>query len=83
MAFSSFPAPDHPQFLSTAIRNLQHEFLFFGIAEEYEISIQMARVQLGSTRPYCSTAHRRPRSTGQPPQLTDRALDRIQQLGRQ
>ncbi len=49
--FSSFPTSDHPQFLSTAVRNLEQEFLFLGIAEDYETSIQMARVQFGSNAP--------------------------------
>ena len=79
-AVSSFPAPDHPQFLSSALENLEQAFLFFGIAEWYELSLRLFRAQLNSAQPYCSSTHRRLRTLRPPADLTPHARARIEEL---
>ena len=79
-ALSCHSDPDHPDFVDSAIRNLKTEFLFFGVAELYEASIGLFRAQTGSTRPYCSTAHRRFRCPEEALPLSNRANARLKEL---
>jgi hypothetical protein len=79
-ALSCHASSDHPDFVASAIENLEKEFLFFGVAELYEASIRLFRAQTGSTRPYCSTAHRRLRCPEEDLRLSDRAIERLKEL---
>ncbi len=78
---SSFPSPDHPRFLSSAMENLEQLCLFFGITEFFEASIRLFRFQLNSRRPYCSRTHRCNVSRDYPADLNDdRLMDRMREL---
>jgi hypothetical protein len=46
---SSFPLDDHEAFLSSAIDNLQNNFLFFGMQELSQSSLSLFRFQTGSS----------------------------------
>ena len=49
---SSHSNREHPNYLSSAIRNLSECFLFFGITEAFQDSIQLFRYQLQSSVDY-------------------------------
>ena len=54
-SLTSFASPDHPRFLTSALENLEQQFLFFGLAEFHETSLHLFRAQLGSSRPTVRT----------------------------
>ena len=56
---SSYGDQNHPEYLSSAIRNLTESILFFGVTESFQDSISLFRYQLQSSRPYIAEEHDR------------------------
>ncbi len=77
---TSHLAYDHPEFLSSAMQNLEHKILFFGITECFANSISLFRYQLGSHVEYHADRHQRNVSKPYDVEITDRAFERVEQL---
>jgi hypothetical protein len=77
---SSHPDPQHPEFLSTAVENLEHQFLFFGTTESFAESIELFRFQLGSHEHYQAERHQRNVSRPYPIDLDERTEQRVSEL---
>jgi hypothetical protein len=77
---SSQSDPKHPEFLSSALANLQHRLLYFGTTEAFSESVELFRYQLGSHIEYSAERHRRNVSQRYPVELGSQAQQRVEQL---
>ena len=77
---SSYRNTNHPEFLSSAIDNIRRKFLFVGITERFEESIDLFRYQLQSPFPYRAAVHQANISQRYPVELTDRTRARLDEL---
>jgi hypothetical protein len=77
---SSYPDADHPEFLASAMLNLERNVLFFGTTETFDQSIRLFQYQLGSSRPYTAEQYQRNVSQPYPVDMSARTSERIEQL---
>ena len=77
---SSFDDSSHPEFLSSAIENLERNVLFFGTTETFARSIQLFQYQLGSSHRYEPEHHQRNISQPYPVDMNERVRRRVEQL---
>lgn len=77
---SSFRDRNHPQYVASALFNLERRFLFFGIVEEFEASIRLFQHQLSSSLEYRAEKHLKNVSPAGPIVLHPRTLNRIREL---
>jgi hypothetical protein len=77
---SSFADVSHPEFLSSAMANLERKLLFFGTTETFARSIQLFQYQLGSSHPYRPEQQRRNVSQPYPVEMNARTRSRVEQL---
>ncbi len=72
----------HPEFLTSAKRNLEQRFLFVGTTDSFEDSIRLFRYQLSSDHEYRASDHQRNVSPPIPVNMSAAAKQRVAELVR-
>lgn len=79
---SSHSDPAHPDYLSSAMDNIERHFLFVGITERFEDAIDLFRFQLQSSVRYRAAVHQKNISERYPIEMTERVRARLNEVTR-